>query len=420
MVKNMTNWIPHPFYFMNTERQFRVLAESNHMYQVIELGFIVGCMYELNLKDISHIEIIKNFTLRATNEVRNNNYTTRSLLEVLSLQKRKKAILQDDAWKELYEVHNKQIQEAIKKGEDISSLKRMTFDLDIFKHSGMTFRKEQTIKTVNENSINRQTSDNNVEVNLGYAFIQDADKEVIQRNSTVYKSKIKSIYRSIFPKSRSQSRDASGSRKNIKLHQKMEQIENSVNVRDIVTDNDTTKTVLQERTSELPTIKLNDRSPKSPQSAQKVTMGPPIGPRRRYKTIDKEYALRGRQFQVSYSPVQKRVQVLDQSSDSLIMKKPSYLDLSTKLNAPEIVCLIKLKQNNYSNVPSKVRTGMIRPAANMAQRSNLSDVYGGSARISFIETDNKNDNGLNFYMKKTKLRRTTEEESKMRSKSFRF
>ena len=50
IVSNGSHWIPHPFLHINESRQFRVLAE-NDTYQIVEQGFIVGCIFDLLTKN---------------------------------------------------------------------------------------------------------------------------------------------------------------------------------------------------------------------------------------------------------------------------------------------------------------------------------------------------------------------------------
>ena len=400
VVKNSTNWMPHPFTFMSDSRKFRILAESSHMYQIIELGYIVGCMFDLNFKDKSHTMLVKNFTLKALNEVRNNDYKTPPLIQVISSQLgRSKSTAHEDAWKELYDHHEKEIQDAIRSGKDISTLKHITFDLDYFKHSGMTFRKDRAVRTVNENSINRKILETRTDFYMSDPFMKEEDRAALKTNSENYRAKLNFIYRTTPQKATSRhssSRQTSKSR-GLKSGRPTGKLA-SLSVGATDTENSIEKS----------------ESKNSVPSSPKRLLEAGLGFFRRYKSIEAEYALRDKR-QTTSSFAQNKQQTLQdasKSSKSFIKATSDQADAGDQIqNQP--VCIIRVSQNMYKNVQAKVKHGILR-----GQKQPKPSLY-DHAVISYLQADD-NDDKDRFYMKRRVLRRPDSQDKSLRPKSFRF
>ena len=400
VVKNSTNWEPHPFTFMSNSRKFRILAESNHMYQVIELGFIVGCMFDLNFRDNSHGLLVKNFTLKALNEVRNNNYKTPPLIEVLSSQLgRSNSTAHDEAWKELYEQHEKEIQEAIRSGKDISKLKHLTFDLDYFKHSGMTFRRDRAVRTVNENSINRKILETKMQFNMSDPFMKEEDRDALKMNSENYRAKLNFIYRTTPQKSASRnssSRQTAKSR-GFKSGRGTGKLA-SLSVGATETENSIEKTEYK----------------KSVPSSPKRLLESGLGSYRQFKSIEAEYALRDQKLTgTSFSPAKRQnLQDNSKSSKSFLRTTNEQADTGGQIQK-QPVCLIRISQNMYKHIQAKVKNGILRE--HKRPKASLYD----HAVISYQSTED-NDDKDRFYMRRAVLKRPDSHDRSYQPKSFRF
>ncbi len=400
VVKNSTNWMPHPFTFMSESRKFRILAESNHMYQIIELGFIVGCMFDLNFKDKNHTQLVKNFTLKALNEVRNNNYKTPPLIQVISSQLgRSNSTAHDDAWKELYDLHEKELQDAIRSGKDISTLKHITFDLDYFKHSGMTFRKDRAVRTVNENSINRKILETKTHFYMSDPFMSEEDRAALKTNSENYRAKLNFIYRTTPQKTTSRN---SSSKQTARTRDRKSGFTTGKLASLSVGATDTENSV------EKADCKLS--VPNSP----KRLLESGLGSYRRYKSIEAEYVQRDKK-QTTTSFVQTKNQPMQDPSKS----SKSFLKATCEPQEEAVplhnqpVCIIRISQNPYKNVQAKVKHGLLR-----GPKQRQPSLY-GQAAISYMQTED-NDDKDRFYMKRRLLRRPDSQDRSLRPKSFRF
>lgn len=211
-----SHWVPHPFLHMNENRQFKVLAEST-TYQIVELGFIIGCLFDLSTKNPNHLNMLKNFMLKMAVEVRCKNYTTKPLAPKLEKEERKVMLAQDEIGFAIYEEYTRRLEHQVKSGADLSTLEaELGKPIDVYKHSGLAIRKDRMAKTSAQNSINRYPT---VREYGGMphdaAFLKTQDKQSIKRQSLVYREKVREAYSKCYPEnSKERSKTTDNSNKN--------------------------------------------------------------------------------------------------------------------------------------------------------------------------------------------------------------
>lgn len=195
-----SHWVPHPFLHMNEGRQFRVLAESS-TYQIVELGYIVGCLFDLSTKNASHLAMVKNFVLRMATEVRCNNYTTKPLAPKLEKEERKVMLAQDEIGFAIYEEYTRRLEHQIKSGADLTAVEaELSKPIDVYKHSGLAIRKDRLAKTAAQNSINRHPTVREYGAQpQDTAFLKTLDRQAIKRHSRAYKDKVMAAYQKCYP-----------------------------------------------------------------------------------------------------------------------------------------------------------------------------------------------------------------------------
>ena len=185
---------------MNHSRQFRVLAEGV-TYQIVDLGFIVSCLFDLSTKNQNHTSMLKNFVLKMATEVRCNNYATKPLVSKLDKEDRKTALAQDEIGFAIYDEYTRRLESQMKSGADLIKIEaELSRPIDVYKHCGLAIRKDQNVNPAMSNSINRYpTARENRGPAEDSAFMKTMDKQSIKRHSKAHKEKIKSVYQKCYP-----------------------------------------------------------------------------------------------------------------------------------------------------------------------------------------------------------------------------
>lgn len=153
LVTNNSTWIPHPFVALSEMRRFKILAESEDKYQILELGNSVGLMFDFNSENHNHRWLLRNYVTQVIEKIRSAGYRPKQLAQILQGDRKNFESVQDETIKTMYEEYVVRLKEEINKSKDLEGISKIPRELDVFKHSGMACRKNTLLRTVNQNSI---------------------------------------------------------------------------------------------------------------------------------------------------------------------------------------------------------------------------------------------------------------------------
>lgn len=208
IVSTDCSWKPHPYVSLNHKRKLTILAEAE-TYKIIELKFIVGCLFEANHKNKDHMNMIKNFTLKMATEVRCNNYTTIPLAACVRDENKGIQVRQDDIGLTIYDEYTRRLENQISRGCNLHDVNaELSRPIDVYKHSGMAFRKETLTQAAACNSIRKQPTAKRYGIANDIAFMNTADRTVFRRRARQFKGEVHAAYDHCFSSSNRRSQTA--------------------------------------------------------------------------------------------------------------------------------------------------------------------------------------------------------------------
>lgn len=202
VVRKSNYWEPHPFVYLNEDRMFKVLAESD-TFQIFELGFLIGCIFEVSPKHETHCRMVRNFILKMATEVRCHNYATKPLAPKLGNKVLKTNRVAEKESFVLYEEFTRRIQEQLASGADLIQMDaELNRPIEVVKHSGFVIRKDKVTGMASRNAITKaSTAGKTMAPNTSrdIVFLRTSERQSIKRHSQQYKEDIMDAYTKCYP-----------------------------------------------------------------------------------------------------------------------------------------------------------------------------------------------------------------------------
>lgn len=237
LVTNNSTWIPHPFVALSENRRFKILAESEDKYQIVELGNILGLMFEFNTENHNHRWLVRNYVRRMIDKLRSSGYRPKRLMDMMQNDRKQFESVQDETIKTMYEEYVQRLKAEISKSKDLEGISKIPHELDVFKHSGMACRKHTLLRTVNQNSINKAEEYAKHEMSGFHdPFLGDTERENRRWNNKQFREKhISKMVQKYVPGSRNKSTTRAATSSSATSSEKMRQLnsraENSTSTR---------------------------------------------------------------------------------------------------------------------------------------------------------------------------------------------
>lgn len=151
---NPTGWKPHPFSSKNLEKKFTTMADDPwRTAQVIHLNQTIGTLFPILKKYPEGPKILDNFIQVTMSKLKGAKDCQR--FSVFDKKKGVKdaLIMQDEANKLAYDGYVQQLENAVKKSENLNFLSTQALKTDLFAHSGLTSKKSYPIRPLENNTI---------------------------------------------------------------------------------------------------------------------------------------------------------------------------------------------------------------------------------------------------------------------------
>lgn len=220
LVCTSSKWRPHPYLSLSAKRKFTILADAE-TYEIIELDHIIGCLFEIDIKNSDHVQIVKNFTLQMAKKVRCQNYITPSLASCVKFSDQEGQSAQDEIGLAIYEEYTRRLESQLARGCDLNEIDaEMARPIDVYKHSGMAIRKDRLTETAACNSIRKHTSSREYGKANDSAFMKTDDKKAFRQRAKIYKGDLKDAYDQCFNLNRTKTADNQRMRDELNIEEK--------------------------------------------------------------------------------------------------------------------------------------------------------------------------------------------------------
>lgn len=449
LVANPSGWKTHPFLLMAEDKKIKILAESEAAYQIFEIGYAVGILFDMNQKDKTHSQIISNFTREMIEITRSLNYKTQSLLDMIYNKNKNNQTIRDETWKAHYDLYVQRLKSEVEKSTDLSNIKSFNTDFDNEKHSGMAYRKDKMMKTTAQNSIRKVPIEKEQIIPSLDPFARETDRRVKRENSRIFKKKIREIYDNVLSKEEHNKSWIMSQEKKEETKTDEPDGDWKINLPNseivLKTDTSNERSQIKKRNEQMDHIDENSYPLQSIRndSIEDGLKGnyqpiPQISFRNSLR-LDQEYYSRLKQIRPplkkggdgssAYEPVVHQL-VRGSSSNTFGDDNSTQNDLNSMkalskqgsmYQQPQgLKVLIRMKPNDLNLVQPKINSGLNR-STSKSQRQGDKRSTSYNADVKVIQVPWGADDRSKFYLPKTRLKReVTEEDLKKRNRSFQF
>lgn len=152
LVWNPTAWQIHPISFLNPHKQFRILADGVKSPQIIEVGNIVGCLFNISKRYSETLAILENYIGYIVDYIKKTGYLAKRInSEAMGVKEI--IFLQDESRARVFDQYSKQLKQKIKENKTLDFLNDFIAEPDKFKHSGLACRANEGSKFIENNAI---------------------------------------------------------------------------------------------------------------------------------------------------------------------------------------------------------------------------------------------------------------------------